>query len=185
MFWHFAATHFKSKSEKELRYPYEKFDWKKSFLRLLPKARIEDEKINLFIPDANVYLEIKNAVEANGEYVDMTLNPKVLRVSPEEFLDLIVDLTDSEHVEIVKKSIQDTLSETQAAVNFLTTESFAKQIKNAGLNFGIKALASLLGKVPVAGSYLEEALPEFTESIENSVSAKIYKKGLENKKSSV
>ena len=103
------------KVKKELRYPYEKFDWKKSFLRLLPKARIEDEKINLYIPDANVYLEIKNA----------------------------------------------------------------------GLNFGIKALASLLGKVPVAGSYLEEALPEFTESIENSVSAKIYKKGLENKKSSV
>ena len=54
------------KIKKELKYPYEKFDWRKSFARLVKNARFEDEKIKIYIPDPNLFLEIKNSIESNG-----------------------------------------------------------------------------------------------------------------------
>ena len=54
------------KVKKELKYPYAGFDWKQSFLRLSENARYENGKIKINIPDKNLYIEIKNFIESDG-----------------------------------------------------------------------------------------------------------------------
>ena len=68
------------KVKKELLYPYEKFNWKESFRRISDKAVYENGKIKLFIPDRNLYLELKNAIEARGGFVEVQLTANLLQV---------------------------------------------------------------------------------------------------------
>ena len=78
------------KIKKELQYPYEKFSWKPSFERVLKNYRYDNGKIMLFIPDRNLYPELKNAIEESEGYVEITLNPTLLQVTPEYFIDLLM-----------------------------------------------------------------------------------------------
>lgn len=93
------------KVRKELQYPYSKFNWKESFKRISQRAIYEDRKIRLYIPDRNLYLEIKNAVETSGGYVEMQLSPNLLQIRPEYFIDLVLAISDDDdRKKRVKKS---------------------------------------------------------------------------------
>lgn len=93
------------KVKKQLKYPYEKFDWKKSFARICQNARFEDGKIKIYIPDKNLYLELQNIIESKGGYVDFTLNQKLLVLSPEYFVDLMFEISEEEG----REELQDAL----------------------------------------------------------------------------
>lgn len=74
------------KVRKELLYPYEKFDWKKSFERISDRAIYENGRIKLFIPDRNLYLELKNAIEMSGGFIEVQLTTNLLQVPLSYFL---------------------------------------------------------------------------------------------------
>lgn len=61
-------------------------------MRVVENAVYEDRKIKLFIPDENLFLEIKNAIEENNGFVDIQLNKKLLQVRIEYFLDLLISI---------------------------------------------------------------------------------------------
>ncbi len=42
------------------------------------------------IPDKNIYLEIKNAVEQSGGYIETQLNSNLLQIKPAFFIDLML-----------------------------------------------------------------------------------------------
>lgn len=154
------------KIKKELKYPYNGFDWKKAFLRILGNARFEGGKIKMYIPDTNLYLEIKNAIEMKGDYVDVTLNSKLLQVSPECFLDLVVEISDYENMEgdkqikdEVRRIIKSHLERNQTDVKFLEQESFSKQLKQNGLKLSGIIISEIISSlVPVVGKGLGEGL---------------------------
>ena len=84
------------KVRKELLYPYERFDWRESLKRVIEHARYEDGKIKIPIPDKNLFLEIKNAIEESGGYIETQLNSSLLQIRPEYFVDLMVAASDEE-----------------------------------------------------------------------------------------
>lgn len=160
------------KIKKELRYPYRNFDWKKSFLQIFGNARFENGKIKMYIPDANVYIEIKNAIESKGDYVDVQLNSKLLQVTPESFLDLVVEISDSEDAERIKEEIKAKLDENNKDIEFFTKESFGKQLKQNGIKIGVDILSEIIATIiPVAGSALkislQKVIPIFIEKASN------------------
>lgn len=94
------------KVKKELKYPYDGFDWKQSFLRLSENARYENGKIKINIPDKNLYIEIKNFIESNGGFVETQLSPSLLQISPEYYLDLMYEMVDDADKPKIRKAME-------------------------------------------------------------------------------
>lgn len=91
------------KQKKELKYPKEGFDWRTSFSKFVDKAVYSDEKIQIYVPDPNVYLEIKNAIESTGGIVDIKRNKSVLQISPCNFIELLIAICPDGDREKIKK----------------------------------------------------------------------------------
>lgn len=85
------------KIKKELKYPYEDFVLEKSFAEIVNNYRYEDGKIELFIPDKNLYYKIKNAIENVDGYAEVQLNTTLLQITPRYFVDLILATTEEKN----------------------------------------------------------------------------------------
>ena len=94
------------KVKKELLYPYDKFDWKKSFLQVSRNAIFEDNKIKVFIPDRNLYIELKNAIETMGGYTEVQLTSNLLQVRLAFFLDLLLAISKEEDREKIRRELR-------------------------------------------------------------------------------
>ena len=97
------------KERKQLKYPYERFDWKKSFLEICKNARYSDGKIIINIMDVNVYLELKNAIESAGGYVDTQISQSTLKIRLEYFVDLMMLLCEENDRRKVQKEMKEYL----------------------------------------------------------------------------
>lgn len=118
------------KVKKELIYPYNDFGWKDAFLRIANRAIYEDGKIKLFIPDKNLYLEIKNAIEEAGGFIEIQLTPNLLQLNLTYFLDLMISIEEKENrTEIIKAIAQRTkpFTKDKAIIN---RPSFGKVLSN-------------------------------------------------------
>lgn len=78
------------KLKKQARYPHE-FDWKKSLLKIKDNIRYDETKGRVIIPtsDPNLYNEIRNFIEENGGYIDITRGANYLQMRPEYFIVLL------------------------------------------------------------------------------------------------
>lgn len=102
------------KVKKQLQYPYERFDWKESLGKIAYRAIYEDGRIKLQIPDRNLFLEIKNAVEESGGHVEVQLTSNLLQIRPSYFLDLLVAIDGGDRQELIKhlrKIVQENTSD--------------------------------------------------------------------------
>ncbi len=156
------------KVRKQLKYPYEKFDWKQSFKRILKNAKIEDNKIVIFIPDVNLYIELKNAIESQGGLVDATLNSKVLKVSYVDFLDLVTIVGDDvgESRKLLLKALNEELKQSQLVNNSLNDDKpFGQQLKDIGINFTRNLFSSVFDRIPVVGGAASTAFGEIFDIV--------------------
>jgi hypothetical protein len=139
------------KVRKQLQYPYD-FEWRKSFAEITKNARYEDKKIKIYIPDINLYYEVKNAIEESGGYVDVTLNKTLLQISPEYFFDLLLAISEDVDKdglrESIRKNLQETCQKNNIDIDFLDDEPFGKKLKDCG----IEVIAAVIDHVlPGAG----------------------------------
>ena len=116
------------KVRKQLQYPRE-FKWREAFAKVSKNVNFENGKIKIQIPDINLYFEIKNAIEEAGGFVDVSLTPRLLQVSPCYFLDLIVAVSEEKDRDRVKKTIRKIIREKDKDKEFLEAEPFGKQLK--------------------------------------------------------
>ena len=116
------------KIRKELLYPYEKFNWRDSLAKISDRAIYEDGRIKLLIPDKNLYLEIKNAIEESGGFIEAQLTPNLLQVRLPYFLDLLVAITEGNRDEL-RKTIKEKISEKNKDISFVEKESFGAMLK--------------------------------------------------------
>lgn len=117
------------KVKKQMQYPYD-FDWKVSFAQVLQNARYENGKVKIQIPDINLFYEIKNAIEEEGGYVDITLTSKLLQVSPAFLIDLLVIISDNDNErEIIKKELKKLLYENDREDEEFDHKSFSQMLK--------------------------------------------------------
>lgn len=129
------------KVRKELQYPYSNFNWRVSFNRVSENAVYENGKIKLLIPDKNLYLEIKNAVETSGGYIEMTLTQNLLQIRPEYFIDLIVAMSETEERDTIREKIKKLAKEKDKDIQFMDKKPLGQQLKEKGLVF-VSALLS-------------------------------------------
>ena len=109
------------KVKKELLYPYEDFDWKSSFASITKNAVYEDGKIKLLIPDKNLFIELKNAIEENGGFIEIQLTSNLLQVRLPFFVDLLLAVSDESDRESIIKDLKK-----HAALKNLEIEKFEK-----------------------------------------------------------
>ena len=146
------------KVRKELLYPYERFDWRESLKRVIEHARYEDGKIKIPIPDKNLFLEIRNAIEESGGYIETQLNSSLLQIRPEYFVDLMVAASDEDgqRDEIIQK---------------LKVELRKRGIENKEINEAInrKTISDLLKEqsVAIVADIIEECVPIVGKAVGN------------------
>lgn len=140
------------KIRKQLQYPRE-FKWREAFSKVSSNARYENGKIKIQIPDINLYYEIKNAIEEEGGFVDLTLTPKLLQVSPEYFLDLLVAVEEDEKRDKLRKKLREEIREKNKDVEFLESESLGKQLTDAGIDIVVGVIQKI---VPISSENLKK-----------------------------
>lgn len=140
------------KVKKQLQYPHE-FRWRDSFARVSENARYENGKIKIQIPDINLYYEIKNAVEEAGGYIDVTLTPKLLQISPEYFLDLLVAVSETQQREQLRKELRNKIRAKNKDREYLEAQPLGRQLAGCGkeiiLDVLEAAVSGALGGIPV------------------------------------
>lgn len=117
------------KVKKQLQYPYEKFDWRKSFSRVCKNARVESGKIKINLRDKNLYYELKNQIDEWGGYIEGSLTANLLIISPEEFLELSKMFMTDEDIKELKKIINKRYRNNEKLIDCLEKESTMKIVK--------------------------------------------------------
>lgn len=142
------------KVKKQLQYPHN-FDWKALFASVSKNVRYDGGKLKLHIPDINLYYEIKNAVEESGGYIDVTLTPKLLQISPEYFLDLLCLVAPDVEREKIRKRLRDELRRHKKDEEYLEKEPFGKALEKAGRDVIIELIEkALLEMSPALPSFI-------------------------------
>lgn len=159
------------KQKKELKYPKENFDWKKEFEIYLKKSKYIDKKIKVYIPDPNVYLEIKNIVETNGGIVDIKRNKSILQLSPADFIELLFVISNPKESEreALKKQYISQLKESSK-----DNQEIIETIEYKGIDEVFKDYANA-GIAEIIFDVLEEILPEKVSNIIKIVGGVIIK----------
>lgn len=147
------------KVKKELLYPYQDFSWKDSFGRILRNYRYENGKIKIYIPDKNLYYEIKNVIESNGGFVDVQLNSTLLQINPEYFVDLVVAVIGDKEKNEIKNELKLRIKQLQIADLEFNKKTFGESLKDVAPELMIAIVGNLLNAcIPMAGTVLGEAL---------------------------
>ena len=166
------------KVKKELKYPNEDFDWKKSFGRISQNARYDDGKIKIHIPDPNVYIELKNVIESQGGYVEITLNPKLLQLPPEYYLWLIREISSEQEREELDKAIKKQMEDKQFKLKDFGPMTIRKFIAKNGLDIFATVITAVAATqspaasgvgaaLHVAGSVAGQLLAAFSNALKN------------------
>lgn len=154
------------KVKKELLYPYEGFDWKKSFERIISNYRYEDGKIKLYIPDKNLYYELRNVIECAGGYVEVTLNATLLQVAPEYFVDILYAVLSDDQKEQVKINLIKTMHGNNIETLEFGKRSIGDRLKKCAPDIAASAAIELIGDfVPVFGSAVKVTLEKIKEEL--------------------
>lgn len=81
------------KIKKEYVYPTDHFDWKKSFAKIIENEKnvhiVDNKTIKINIPDPNLFLAIQEEIEAEGGYLDIQLNSRLLSIPIDSFILLL------------------------------------------------------------------------------------------------
>lgn len=123
------------KIKNQLTHPIE-FDWKKSLAKITENARYDQitHKITLNIPDPNLYLEIQNAIESKGAYIEKQLNSRVLQLRVEYYIDLIIALEPSTNQKEIISDLKRFFARNGKRDNVFNDKEIGKSLINGAVN---------------------------------------------------
>ena len=142
------------KKKKQLIYPRD-YKWYEVFLKYNENAVFDGRgRIVINIPDSDVYLELQHAIEEIGGYVEVQLNPKLLKIPPEYYIELLLKIhqtdnrSDVKSTEKIKRDFIKKLNECYLKDNELncefTNKTFLTKLKEIGLKIGLDILMDVL-----------------------------------------
>lgn len=140
------------KVKKELLYPYKNFDWKRSFALLIEKAIYENERIKIYIPDKNLFIELKNAIENLGGFVEIQLNSNLLQVNPRYFLDLLAEIYPNDYN---KSKIINEIIKRDSKLKCNNNESIGKTLLSKSTDFVFEIIAQCVPMGNIAKKGIE------------------------------
>ena len=145
------------KEKKELKYPNSKFDWKSLFYGIIKNARYENGKIKINIPDRNLYIEINNAI-SNAGYIEQNLSPTLLTISPEYFINLILEISDETDRNKIISDIKKCLKTNKLDISELEKQTIGEFLTENKSDIGISLMSDLINFIPVAGPQISRLI---------------------------
>lgn len=154
------------KEKKQQQYPRD-FKWREAFKRVSKNARYENGKIKIQIPDINLYYEIQNTVEENGGFIEVSLTPKLLQISPEYFLDLMMVIDEEgREREFIQREWRKAFRDYQKDQEFFDQESIGRQMAGMGKDVAVNVLSTVLSGIIAQGS-AASLIRDIAENIKN------------------
>lgn len=145
------------KVRKQLKYPRDGFDWKKAYQRCAGNVNYEGGKIKVHLSDRNVFLEIKNAIEEAGGYVELTLTSNLLQVDPEYYVDLMMKIRGEEDRKAFLAELRKDLKERGQDAEELEKKTLPELFRECGVEFVSETVNNL-----VAIPFLSEPVRELS-----------------------
>ena len=139
------------KVRKQLQYP-RKYIWQESFALISNRARYENGKIKLQIPDINLYYDIKNAIEDQGGFIEVSLTKGLLVVPLDYFLDLMEAIVEDNDRELLRKCVRDEFRKYQKDQEFVEAAPFRKQLKGFTTDVLINIISGVAGNLDGGGT---------------------------------
>lgn len=141
------------KVNSQLLFPDEEYNWRDDFQAAIEKARYDDSDYKVSIPilDPNTRRSLEDYIDTKGWYNEYQLNPKLIKMRPDQFIDLCISLSaDNGHQVNDLTDLERQLAirlEGTAASERLKKDKFVETWKNFGPG---AALKDLLHKAPAA-----------------------------------
>jgi len=148
------------KVRKELKFPHEGFDWKKSFIELIKNADYNKETrtIKMLITDVNVMSELRYYMECNNWYDEYSLNPRLFSCKLDFFVKLCKRLSDENFVldeesESYLKTLESNLSDKKekTAIRKIIEGATEEGLKSLALSASKEILLGVLKQMPFGG----------------------------------
>ena len=125
------------KERKELKYPYEKFDWKENFASLVRNAKYDeaDHYVKIIIEDVNVMNEVRHFIEEKGWYDECSLNKKLLRIPLNCFAEICIGNERIENLFTpdVKADVEKLIDENSPEKDKSSVKNFLTEFSKEGL----------------------------------------------------
>lgn len=136
------------KVKKELLYPNNEIRWKETLLTISDRAIFENNQIKLYVPERIVFLEVKNAIEELGGFVEIQLTPNLLQVNLAFFLDLMVSISEKEDRAEIRNKIRERIAKNEKDSEELKKQPFGKLLRSKAPNMIIDVIGEC---IPVFG----------------------------------
>ncbi len=132
------------KVRKQLQYPRD-YDWRESFKEISDRARYENGKISIQIPDINLYYDIKNDIEEKGGFVEVTLNRTLLVIPLNYFLDFMAEVVaDEKDRDKIRKEVQAEFRKHKIDQEIAEREPIGKYLKKIGTDTAIEIIGNVV-----------------------------------------
>lgn len=165
------ATVRQLKVKKQLIYPRE-YKWYDAFIEYSKNAVFDNsDRIVISIPDPNVYLELQQAIEEMGGFVEVQLNSKLLKIPPGYFIELLLHIYQLEEnfgereIKKIKRDFIKNLNERSQKESELnekfTEKSFLTKLKKGGFSLGLKAIEEAIP----GGWVISDLIKIFSENL--------------------
>ena len=140
------------RERKELKYPSKNFNWKKEIEKELKNAKYDEKNhsVQIIIEDVNAMNEVRNYIEENGWYNEVTLNKKLLTLPIACYIDIFVNQDEFEsavNINELKKSLKKYENDDDNVIEFLsnlTKDGLKKFLMNASTEIVKAVLSSLI-----------------------------------------
>ncbi len=146
------------KEKKELKYPNSKFDWKSLFCNITKNARYENGKIKINIQDKNLYIEINNVITNAGGYIEQSLSPTLLTISPEYFINLILDISDETDRAKIISDIKEQLKKNNMDISKIENKTIGEYLAENKAEISTSLISELMNLIPVVGPSLSSLI---------------------------
>jgi len=110
------------------------YDWKAEFAKLVDKAKIDNGKIIVSIPDPNLYYEIENFIEEMDAYIEKQLNNKILQLRVEYFLDLVIALEPEQSRKEIRKKLKENYKKSGKDNSVFDENNIGKSLLEGAVN---------------------------------------------------
>lgn len=136
----------------DLAYPDDDFDWKAELVALMSakeNLHIENEWLLVTVTNPNLFNAIKDAIEENHGYVDITLNSSLLRVKQSAVLSLLEIVAGKETIDQFQRDCKKIIREESNLSDKLKN---VVEYGDAGLSIATNLFA-ILKELPVIGKF--------------------------------
>ena len=93
-----------------------------------------------------MFLELKNAIETKGGFIEVQLNKNLLQVRLQYFLDVLVAISEEEDRQKIKDTLENTIKKNNYDINFDKRKTIGQTLANEAPDMALTLIEALVPK---------------------------------------